>query len=85
MFFVSLRLVRTIHRLAAHSLVEVDLMAVELGTVHAREEHTAVHAHAAVPSTISALSDTVVGSEYSRVVRVTNFIIIIGPMATHSS
>ena len=41
--------------------------------------------HMPVPSTISALSDTVVFSAYFFVVRATNFIIIIGPMATHSS
>ena len=38
-----------------------------------------------VPSTISALSDTVVLSPYFFVVSATNFIMTMGPMATHSS
>ena len=41
--------------------------------------------HMPVPSTIRALSETVVFSPYFFVVRATNFIMTIGPMATHSS
>ena len=41
--------------------------------------------HMPVPSTISALSDTVVLSPYFFVVSATNFIMTMGPMATHSS
>ena len=80
---------RAVHALPAHRLVEIDLVGVELRAVDAREARPAADRHAAphmpVPSTISALSDTVVFSAYFFVVRATNFIIIIGPMATHSS
>ena len=79
-----------VHALTAHRLVEIDLVGVELRAIDARERVrpptvTRQAPHMPVPSTISALSDTVVFSPYFFVVRATNFIMIIGPMATHSS
>lgn len=81
---------RAVHALTAHRFVEIDFVAVEFGAFDACEARPACHRHAAgphmpVPSTISALSETVVFSAYFFVVRATNFIMIIGPMATHSS
>ena len=74
---------RAVHALTAHRFVEIDFVAVEFGAFDACEARPACHRHAA--STISALSETVVFSAYFFVVRATNFIMIIGPMATHSS
>ncbi len=83
-------LLRTVHRLSTHRLVKIDLMGIELGAVDARETSSPPtvtrHApHMPVPSTIKALSDTVVFNPNFAVVAATNFIIIIGPMATTSS
>ena len=81
---------RAVHALPAHGFVEIDLVAVEFGAFDAGETRPAADRHAQaphmpVPSTISALSDTVVLSPYFFVVSATNFIMTMGPMATHSS
>ena len=47
MFLISLLLSGAIHRLATHSLIEVDLMTVKLGTIDAGEESLTSNAHAA--------------------------------------
>lgn len=79
-----------VHTLAAHRLVEIDLMPVELRAIHAGKARLAPTVtrqapHIPVPSTISVLRLTIVLIPYLSVVCATNFIIIIGPMAITSS
>ena len=78
-----------VHALTAHRFVEIDLVPVELRTVHAREARLAADRyqapHMPVPSTISVFRLTIVFRPYCFVVLATNFIIIIGPMAITSS
>ena len=83
-------LLRAIHALAAHRLVEIDLVPVELGALDAREAGLAAHCHAAGAAHARSVHHQGVerdgGLQRKRfVVRATNFIMIIGPMATHSS
>ena len=47
MFLCCVTLLLTVHRLTTHSLVEIYLMAVKLGTIYAGEECLAANAHAA--------------------------------------
>ena len=86
MMFHGLLLLLAELALAAHGLVEVDLIAVELRTLDAGEAGPAADRHPArhmpVPSTIRVFRLTVIGSPSFLAVRVVNFIIIIGPIAT---
>ena len=76
--------------LPLHGLVKIHQMAVKFRTVHAGKLHFIAYGrrqapHMPVPSTIMGFMLTMVGMASSLVRRHTNFIMIMGPMATHTS
>ena len=88
MILTGFRLFRTVLALTAHSLVEIDVIAVEFRTFHAGEAGLAGHGDAAGAAHARSVhhqgieADDDGGRPSFLAVSVVNFIMIMGPMAT---